>query len=245
MSAEMLLGRRICTDETEESEEYEPTHGLQHDLESFFWVLVHVCISYDGPTSYRQDLLVNTDVHSSQAAIGLRDYTNQMIGSNQSDFQRGQYKESIFGMRSRYRTAIVCSVSRWGKPLLPLITQFYDLLRAAFTLGKYDDLYTDVVAAFDAAGSRMDAEDPNAVGADEEGLRAVYQELRAQEAARRLNDLKCGDKSELFAEGASDDKDEIAIPATPPAVPSKSRPPPSSPGIPSRKRASKRARRHT
>ncbi|KAF7978562.1 hypothetical protein HWV62_45486 [Athelia sp. TMB] len=244
MSTEMLIGRRICMDEDGESEDRKPPHGLQHDLESFFWVLVHVCISYDGPTSYRRDLLVNTDRHSSWAIVMLQEHTNQIFGSNQSDIHRGQNKECIFMMRDRYRRVIVRSVSRWGKPLLPLITQFYELLRAAFTLDKYDDLYTDVIAAFDAAESRMDAENPDAVGADQAELRAVYEELRAQEAARRLRDLECGDQSELSAEVVSDNEDQVAIPGTPPAALSKSRSPPSSPVTPSRKRASKRARTH-
>ena len=248
MSTEMLLRKRIYPEEvggTADKPKPPLTHGLQHDLESFFWVLVHVCIVYDGPARYRQDLLINSDILPSDDVIELQNSTNSIFGSTQSDYARGRIKKSIFATKFEYRESIACNLSRWAHPLLPLITQFYDLLRVAFTLGKYDDLYTDVIAAFDAAESRMDAEDPDAVGANEEGLRAIYQELRAQEAARRLKDLKCEDQSELAAEGASDNEDEIAVPGTPPAVLSKSRPLPSSPGTPSRKRSSKRARRRT
>ncbi|KAF7978565.1 hypothetical protein HWV62_45492 [Athelia sp. TMB] len=218
-----------------------PPHGPQHDIESFFWVLVHVCIVYDGPARYRQDLL-NSDIPASDDVIDLRNSTNLIFGSTQSDYSRGQTKGNIFEAQSGYKQHIDCNISKWAEPLLPLIRQFYDLLRAAFEVNKYDDLYTDVIAAFDAAEGRMDAENPDAVEADE-GLRAVYQDLRDKEIARRHNDLECEDHSELSADDVSDNGNENAALGTPPVVLRETRPPPSSPETPSRKRAPKRLRR--
>ncbi|KAF7975932.1 hypothetical protein HWV62_8209 [Athelia sp. TMB] len=246
MSTEMLLKRPIFwyfSDAERNKPIPSPPHGPQHDIEAFFWVLVHVCIVYDGPARYRQDLLTS-DIPASDNVIELRNSTDLVFGSTTSDYLRGGIKVTIFGTQLFYKQHIVHNISKWAEPLLPLITQFYDLLRAAFELNKYDDLYTDVIAVFDAAESRMDAEDPDAVGADQAELRAVYEELRAQEAARRLRDLQCGDQSELSAEGVSDNEDQLAIPGTPPVALSKSRSPPSSPVTPSRKRAAKRARTH-
>ncbi|KAF7975929.1 hypothetical protein HWV62_8203 [Athelia sp. TMB] len=227
MSAEMLLKRPIfwnVPDQTGGNEPIpRPPHGPQHDIEAFFWVLVHVCIVYDGPAKYRQDLL-NNDIHPSH------------------DRNRGVNREAIFAIPLRYDMEVQCSISKWARPLLPLIRQFYDLLRTAFEVNKYDDLYTDVIAAFDAAEGRMDAENPDAVEADE-GLRAVYQDLRDKEIARRHNDLKCEDQSDLSADDVSDDENENAALGTPPVVLRETRPPPSSPETPSRKRAPKRLRR--
>ncbi|KAF7975925.1 hypothetical protein HWV62_8195 [Athelia sp. TMB] len=245
MSAEMLLKSPIFWDFSDAERNKpipEPQHGPQHDIESFFWVLVHVCIFYDGPARYRQDLL-NSDIPASDNVIELRNSTNLIFGSTQSDYSRGRFKKYIFTAKCAYREFIVCNLSRWAEPLLPLITQFYDLLRAAFELNRYDDLYTDVISAFDSAEGQLELGDPDGIGAgDRERLRTVYEALRAQEAARRLKDLRCEDQSELSAKGFSGDEDENAIPGTPPAVLSKSRPPPSSPVTPSRTRVSKRAK---
>src|ERR1700684_2514021 len=54
MSAEVMLSKNIA-----QSFRIEPfTHNAIHDLESFFWVLVYICLTRNGPGGKRRPELM-------------------------------------------------------------------------------------------------------------------------------------------------------------------------------------------
>ncbi|KAF7970623.1 hypothetical protein HWV62_23555 [Athelia sp. TMB] len=240
ISAEMLLKSRILSVRGGETgPEVTPIHGLQHDLESFFWVLAHVCIAFDGPTQPREALIVRPG--ATQEDIRLQQRTNSIFGSNISDYIRGDAKQHIFEASSAYDRSIVQSLSLWTLPLKPLITQFYEILRAAFESDKYDNLYSQVLAAFSETEKGLKAGDPDAIEEERNekrrALKQSFERLRDQELARRHKDLGGEKRSDLSDEG------ENTTPYTPPASLAQSRLLPSSPESPVQNREPKRLKR--
>jgi hypothetical protein len=118
-------------------------HNSVHDLEGFFWVLVWLCLSRDGPTRRRSELLPdNNDPQQEQfRTVFARTF-------EAGDDVLALTKQRMFTTPGYFVKSILRNVSSYCKPLEPLLRQFYTTLRRAHENHTSEGLYDELIDAF-------------------------------------------------------------------------------------------------
>ncbi|KAI0924873.1 hypothetical protein AcV7_010460 [Taiwanofungus camphoratus] len=183
MSPEILGGRRIIprpgTRGHDSSQEPEvPKHSFIHDLESFFWCLVWLCMSRDGPERRRTELFRGDNQPKNKAL--RRFFANLFEGL---DDLLVATKVNIFRCQPDFSEMVLNNVTDYYRPLVPLLSDFYQILLDAYTdeRQKLDmDIYNKVIAAFESIEEQLNDQP---IDVTEE-----YCRLREKEEERRRQD---------------------------------------------------------
>lgn len=180
MSAEMLQKKYIFIDSANMQfplQQKQPVHDVVHDLEGFFWVLVWVCLSRDGPAHRRAELLPdNKDPqHESFRAV----FTDLF---EESDKVLALTKQNMFRTPKEFEESILGNLSAYCAPLETLLREFHSALEKAHRSHSSDTLYDMVIDAFTAA-EMMVTQLP-------EDVTAEYSVLEKTEERRRVRDNK-------------------------------------------------------
>ncbi|KAI0924832.1 hypothetical protein AcV7_010427 [Taiwanofungus camphoratus] len=201
MSPEILGGQPIITqlgtrghDGSQEPEV--PKHSFIHDLESFFWCLVWLCMSRDGPARSRTELFRGDNQPKNKAL--RRVFANLFEGP---DDLLVATKVIVFLCEPKFSQMILNNVTDYYRPLVPLLSDFYQILLDAYTdeRQKLDmDIYNKVIAAFESIEEQLNDQP---IDVTEE-----YCRLREKEEERRRQDCygHCDHHSPKAGESAQD-----------------------------------------
>ncbi|GLB35546.1 hypothetical protein LshimejAT787_0211110 [Lyophyllum shimeji] len=115
-------------------------HDAVHDLESFFWVLVHICMTRNGPGGGRRIELTD-DLEDVQPADletyqKLRTLVYCLFDSEQSTLLAN--KRESFSSPDDLEPYILKNFHPYFDPLRPLIEEWFSLLRLAYRHHAYE-----------------------------------------------------------------------------------------------------------
>ncbi|CCM06880.1 uncharacterized protein FIBRA_09189 [Fibroporia radiculosa] len=176
MSGELLRKRRyfVQPDETLSA----PRHDAIHDMESFLWVLVYICLSRDGPAHRRRELWDN-----SEDAEPLRDNWRALF--------EGEFgylaKRTLIDNRGEFKLCVLNFLPDYYKPLETVLAKLRDILETAYRSREFDHVHEDFIKAMEAARLKMEPiADPKHI------------ELQKREIQGRQNDdIRTGDISPI------------------------------------------------
>ncbi|KAI0924109.1 hypothetical protein AcV5_010538 [Taiwanofungus camphoratus] len=183
-----------------------PKHDFIHDLESFFWVLVWLCMSRSGPAKRREELITP----NSEDDEFCETFKQLFEGS---DDVLVLMKEKVFRVPESFDSAVLDHVTDWCDPLKSLLEKFYDILTAAYADEKRNfdiKIYEAVINAFQTMEDEL-----------EKRPEKKYAKLREHEEARRHRDLQghwdlSSPKTRKTAAGTQKTAAETQEPPTPP-----------------------------
>jgi hypothetical protein len=127
-----------------------PVHNAVHDLEGFFWVLVWLFLSRDGPARRQSELL--PDHKDPQQESFRTAFTNTF---EESDKVLALVKQRLFTTPQHFLESILRNISNYCRPLDELLKKFYLALHNAHRHHSFDDLYDNVIGAFDEAEAKV------------------------------------------------------------------------------------------
>ena len=165
------------------------THTAIHDMESFFWVLLYICLTRCGPGGYRRKELSNGWPLNTMEDKRLASVVSRLFGGDRPTLRVN--KNLLFDQQEDLELHILPSIHPYFEPLKPLILNWWNILVNGFhdiTLHSeattYGYLYQYPVTAFrhvlkEAMSQLPDCMDPPNI-----------QELTATEDQRRLKDLE-------------------------------------------------------
>ena len=168
-------------------------HDAVHDIESFLWVLVEICLTLKGPGELRDEFADDPDGDPEEIPEpGHGDYERtkhlrtvvwHLFKSNQVGCLY-KYKRRLFREPEFFETDVLQNFHPNFDVLKPLVTEWFSLLRIAhrYRLYEYHTVHDRVLAVFDkvlkSVGSLLDRLDEPAI-----------QELKArQEDIERIID---------------------------------------------------------
>ncbi|KAI0915210.1 hypothetical protein AcV7_010424 [Taiwanofungus camphoratus] len=154
-----------------------PKHCFLHDLESFFWCLVWLCMSKDG--ARRRIELIPGDNQPKNKALRVL-FAKFFEGPDELSVVT---KLGIFQYQPSFTSRVLNNVTDYYRPLVPLLSSFYQILLDAYTdeRQKLDiGIYNKVIAAFESTEERLNDQPVDAT--DE------YCRLREKEDERRRQD---------------------------------------------------------
>jgi len=165
------------------------THTAIHDMESFLWVLLYICLTRCGPGGYRRKELSNGWPLNTMEDKRLASVVSRLFGGDRPTLRVN--KNLLFDQQEDLELYILPSIHPYFEPLKPLILNWWNILVNGFhdiTLHSeattYGYLYQYPVTAFrhvlkEAMSQLPDCMDPPEI-----------QELTATEDQRRLKDLE-------------------------------------------------------
>ncbi|TFY58769.1 hypothetical protein EVG20_g8025 [Dentipellis fragilis] len=157
MSYELLTNRHYPDTRSLRADADEHTHSAIHDLESFFWVLVYLCVSRKGPGGARRDELGHPEgiqdadtraVHSVVHCLFDSDEETTLAGSKLTLFESPEdFNEYIFPRFHPYFEVLKPLVSTWWK-VLRLGYFSYDAITQMFIHQRILDILDDFLKSF-------------------------------------------------------------------------------------------------
>ncbi|KAF8963675.1 hypothetical protein BDZ97DRAFT_988602 [Flammula alnicola] len=137
-------------------------HDAVHDLESFFWVLVQICLTRKGPGGERREELT-VDLKDVSAIDNERYQQLRIVVwcVFESDFGRlRDNKEHIFRASEIFERYILSNLHSYFDPLKPLMSEWFNLLRLAHTHRglEYRAVHDRVLAILDGVLGSEDSE---------------------------------------------------------------------------------------
>ena len=152
-------------------------HDAVHDIESFFWVLVQICITSQGPGGLRRREFTDDPEDMTNLDQDRIDLWIAVWCLLDSDFDRlRQRKQMLFRTPENLEKDVLRHFHPYFNSLKPFISEWFSLLRIAHRFRSYEyyTLHDRVLAIFDkileSMGSRLDR-------LDEAGV----QELKARQ----------------------------------------------------------------
>lgn len=120
---------------------YPVVHDAIHDMESFFWVLLYICITRSGPGGDRRKELTEDFNAASEPSrtqiLELRRMVHcffdgglEIIAWNKKDLFESSSKE--------FETHLLVHVHSYFEPLKPLLRQWWELLLLAYKFEGYE-----------------------------------------------------------------------------------------------------------
>ncbi|KAI0736635.1 hypothetical protein C8Q72DRAFT_879063 [Fomitopsis betulina] len=148
MSAELLTGKFYF----HRGVKVIPLHDFIHDLESFCWVLVWICLTRDGPARRRRALYLTEQATDTAE---LREQVLSLFESGRREVALAKQNIMLMGFRGDF--PIVDHVSEFYSPLRRLITDFLKILVEAYQQRPANLALEDTTAKWKEE-SVMDAE---------------------------------------------------------------------------------------
>lgn len=132
------------------SQKKELVHSFVHDLEGFFWVLVWLCLSRDGPACRWCELLPdNQDPQQKLLCIAFTDLFEE------NDKVLALTKQWMFIERPYFYNDVLGNISVYCTPLQGLLHQFYNALHDTHKHHSSEGLYVKVLNAFTTAEMKV------------------------------------------------------------------------------------------
>lgn len=157
------------------------THDAVHDLESFFWVLMWLCMSRGAPSRRRDELQAQPD--GSVSTRNLRALFHKHFESEDVE-KIGILRDSFWkdGLRNGI---LLTNFTAYCMPLQTLADQFFSILQAAYSSRNFEKLHEDVIKCFDASLAGLH-QNPPKYSAE---LLSKIETAQRDEDERRRNDL--------------------------------------------------------
>ena len=128
-SGEILSGRRYFPGHKD------VFHDAVHDLESFFWVLVHICITRQGPGGVRREELEDKN-QAKEEYNGLRRVVHCFFDSNV--VRMANNKAEIFTHPNEFEQYVLDNFHGYFQPLKGVIKEWYHLLILAYQFHAFE-----------------------------------------------------------------------------------------------------------
>jgi hypothetical protein len=154
-SGEILLGRRYFHGHKDNV-----FHDAVHDLESFFWVLVHICMTRQGPGGVRREELEQKN-QAKEEYDGLRRVVHCFFDSDMAVMAAN--KAEIFTHPDEFEQYVLDNFHCYFQPLRELVKEWFHLLILAhqFHAFEYHNIHDTVLEIFDRALESPPADDTN------------------------------------------------------------------------------------
>ena len=135
-------------------------HDAVHDLESFFWVLVHICLTRQGPGGVRREELEQKN-QEKEEYNGLRRVIHCFFDSTMDTMAAN--KRAIFKHSSEFDQYILDNFHGYFQPLRDLVKEWFHLLILAhkFHAFEYHDIHDMVLEILDRALKSSPSNDIN------------------------------------------------------------------------------------
>ncbi|THH13566.1 hypothetical protein EW146_g6674 [Bondarzewia mesenterica] len=124
----------------------EPKHDAVHDLESFFWVLLYLCLARAAPCIRRKELM--------SAPLPMKTRLQKSFGRLFEARDRSTLvlsKREVFGVNPALEDDIILFISPFCSPLTCLISEFHGILHEAYKSYSFEGIHDKVIAAFERA----------------------------------------------------------------------------------------------
>ena len=133
-------------------------HDAVHDLESFFWVLVHICMTRQGPGGVRREELEQEN-QDNEDYEGLRRVVYCFFDSE--DNRMAENKAEIFTHQNHLEQYVLGNFHDYFRPLQELVKEWYHLLILAhkFHAFEYHNIHDMVLEILDRAVDSAPPED--------------------------------------------------------------------------------------
>lgn len=117
-------------------------HSAIHDLESFFWVLLFLCLTRKGPGGERRDELRENPPADNLAAQKLHQMVHCLFDTT-NDTVLDHNKRNLFGSPDQLEGYILESFHPYFDPLKPLVVEFWNVIRFGYL--TYDDTAPGII----------------------------------------------------------------------------------------------------
>ncbi|KAL1661929.1 hypothetical protein GGF50DRAFT_129122 [Schizophyllum commune] len=137
-------------------------HDAIHDMESFFWTLLYLCITRSGPGGNRREELdgdIPDDAPSVEDVAELRRIVFCFFGDETETIAMN--KAQLFSEPELFEEGVLRHVHPYFEPLKPLLRQWWDLLLLAYEFEGYEyhGIHKFVIALLEKALRDIPAED--------------------------------------------------------------------------------------
>ena len=135
-------------------------HDAVHDLESFFWVLVHICLTRQGPGGVRREELEQKN-EAKEKYNGLRRVILCFFDSDVTTMAAN--KAEIFTHPDEFDQYVLDNFHEYFQPLKDLVKEWFHLLVLAhqFHAFEYHDIHDMVLEILDRALESAAPDDVN------------------------------------------------------------------------------------
>jgi len=125
-------------------------HDAIHDLESFFWVLIHICITRQGPGGVRREELEQEN-EVNEAYNGLRRVIYYLFDSDMATMAAN--KARLFTHPAEFEPYILNNFHPYFQPLKEVVKEWFHLLILAhkFHAYEYHNIHDMVLEILDCA----------------------------------------------------------------------------------------------
>ncbi len=126
MSAEILAQKIYHRNPAVTNEpDIEVTHRVLHDMESFFWVLVYICLTREGPGGARRG-----DLSKNEALMMV---VYHLFDSPDKE-NLAESKRSMFAHPDHFEKFVLCHLTKYFEPLRDLLLKWWHLLVLLYRL---------------------------------------------------------------------------------------------------------------
>ncbi|KAF8344955.1 hypothetical protein F5887DRAFT_236522 [Amanita rubescens] len=155
MSAEVMLSKNIS--QSFRTEHF--THNVIHDMESFFWVLVYICLTRNGPGGKRRTELTSPKPGGRSALYN----TIQKVFENVNLSDLALQRQNLVMDLLLFKQDILNHFHPYFGPLEPMMEKWYTLLQRArhHHSIEYDHIHIHVEAILDEAIMNLQPDDPS------------------------------------------------------------------------------------
>lgn len=113
------------------------SHDVVHDLESFFWVLCWLCVSYEGPSTRRTHAWDKGEA----VTANLKGAIRAMFES--TDARLLASEKALFLISAPQKSELRRWCAPYFRPLLPLVTGLHSTLKDAYATRTFTKLHTE------------------------------------------------------------------------------------------------------
>ncbi|KAA1473322.1 hypothetical protein DENSPDRAFT_839781 [Dentipellis sp. KUC8613] len=129
MSYEILTSKYYNDTRLLRADSKQHTHSAIHDLESFFWVLLYLCVTRKGPGGARRDELIRNEQDTNTQAIHSVVYC---LFDSDKEATLADNKELFFESPGDLNEYIFPCFHPYFEPLKPLISTWWKVLRLGY-----------------------------------------------------------------------------------------------------------------
>ena len=156
-------------------------HDAVHDLESFFWVLLHICITRNGPGGVRREELEEKN-ETNETYNGLRRVIYYLFDSDMKTM--AENKAELFTHSDDFEPYILGNFHDYFQPLREIVREWFHVLILAHQFHSYEyyNVHDMVLRILDRGLESLSREDAS---------EATLKVLQAREAnIQKLTDGK-------------------------------------------------------
>ncbi|KAJ8487185.1 hypothetical protein ONZ51_g4349 [Trametes cubensis] len=134
-------------------------HDAIHNMESFFWVLLFLCITRAGPGGERRkDLICKLNeipVEQKMQVAPLHDLVYRLFDGDMADI--ASYKKGLFKQPQNFEEQILCHIHPYFDVLKPTLRRWWNLLVLAYAFEGYEyhNIHTFVLELLEQAAVEL------------------------------------------------------------------------------------------